>query len=121
MTYTIVVSNAGPSDVTGATVTDTLPAALTNVSWTCIPAGGASCTAGPIAGNIADSVNIPVGDSVTYTVTADVLASATGNLDNTASVSEPAGVTDPDLTNNSATDSDTEDAEADLAITKTDG
>src|SRR5262249_60365697 len=34
-TYTIVVSNNGPSDVTGATVTDDPPVTLTNVSWPC--------------------------------------------------------------------------------------
>ena len=62
-----------------------------------------------------------MGDSATYTVTADVLASATGNLDNTATVTAPAGTTDPDGTDNSATDSDTLDAQADLGITKTDG
>ena len=37
VTYTIVVSNAGPSSVTGATVTDTLSASLVNATWTCIP------------------------------------------------------------------------------------
>ncbi len=35
LTYTIVVTNAGPSAVTGATVSDTLPAQLTGASWTC--------------------------------------------------------------------------------------
>ena len=35
VTYTITVGNAGPSDVTGATVTDTFQASLTNVTWTC--------------------------------------------------------------------------------------
>ena len=40
---------------------------------------------------------------------------------NTATVTAPAGVTDPTPGNNSATDSDTLGASADLAITKTDG
>ena len=34
-TYTITVANAGPSAVTGASVADTFPAALTGVTWTC--------------------------------------------------------------------------------------
>ena len=34
ITYTIVVTNAGPSDVTGAIVNDTFPATLTSISWT---------------------------------------------------------------------------------------
>ena len=33
-TYTIVVTNHGPSFVTGATVTDAFPAAITNANWT---------------------------------------------------------------------------------------
>ena len=35
-TYTITITNtAGPSDAIGATVTDTFPATLTGVTWTC--------------------------------------------------------------------------------------
>ena len=43
LTYTIVVSNPGPSTVTGATVTDAFPAAFTGVTWTCAPASGSAC------------------------------------------------------------------------------
>ena len=39
LTYTITVSNAGPSDAVGATVSDTFPAVLTNATWTCTPVG----------------------------------------------------------------------------------
>src|SRR5206468_8666228 len=34
-TYTIEVSNAGPSDVTNARVQDALPPALSGFGWTC--------------------------------------------------------------------------------------
>src|SRR5262249_59186033 len=34
-TYTITVTNAGPTAVEGAGVTDAFPAALTGVTWTC--------------------------------------------------------------------------------------
>ena len=34
LTYTVVVSNNGPSDVSGAEIVDTLPSALTNVTYT---------------------------------------------------------------------------------------
>ncbi|MFL6198393.1 MAG: ExeM/NucH family extracellular endonuclease [Thermoanaerobaculia bacterium] len=118
VTYTITASNAGPDAVTGGTVTDNFPGILT-CTWTCVGAGGGTCTAsGP--GNIGDTVNLPVGGSVTYTASCTIAASALYTLDNTASVSGGA-VGDPDMSNNSATDTDTLTPQADLAITKTDG
>jgi uncharacterized repeat protein (TIGR01451 family) len=119
VTYTITASNAGPSNATGATVADTFPASLT-CTWTCVGTGGGTCTAAG-SGNLNDAVNLPSGGSVTYTASCTVSASATGTLSNTATVTAPAGVTDPAPGNNSATDSDTLAAQADLSITKTDG
>jgi uncharacterized repeat protein (TIGR01451 family) len=105
-TYTIVASNAGPSAVTGATVADTFPATLT-CTWTCAGSGGGTCTAAG-SGNINDTaVNLPAAGSVTYTATCTVSGSATGTIANTATVAAPAGVTDPNPANNTATDSDT--------------
>lgn len=103
--YTIVASNAGPDAAVGATVADTLPAALTNPSWTCTAAGGGACTASG-SGGINDTVNLPAGASVTYTLTATVASTATGTLTNTATVTPPAGTVDPTPGNNMATDSD---------------
>ena len=119
LTYTIVVSNGGPSHAPGAVVTDVFPAPLAGVVWTCAGTGGATCTAGG-AGNINDTVNLPAGDAVTYTATGTVPASATGTLSNTATVAAPAGVPDPNPANNSATDVDTLAPQADLGISKTD-
>nr|WP_312986705.1 DUF11 domain-containing protein [Comamonas koreensis] len=102
VTYTVTASNAGPVEATGATVTNTLPAALTDATWTCVGAGGGTCSASG-SGNINDTVNLPVGASVTYTVTAKVAANATGSLASTASIAAPAGIDDPTPANNSAT------------------
>ncbi|HEV7508576.1 MAG TPA: IPTL-CTERM sorting domain-containing protein [Thermoanaerobaculia bacterium] len=119
VTYTITASNAGPSNATGATVADTFPASLT-CTWTCAGAAGGTCTASG-TGNINDTVNLPNGGSVTYTASCNISAAASGSLSNTATVTAPAGVTDPTPANNSATDVDGLGATADLAITKTDG
>jgi uncharacterized repeat protein (TIGR01451 family) len=119
VTYTITASNAGPSNATGATVADTFPASLT-CTWTCVGAGGGTCTASG-SGNVNDTVNLPVSGSVTYTASCTISAAATGSLVNTATVTAPAGVTDPTPGNNSATDTDALGASADLSITKTDG
>ena len=35
LTYQIVVTNNGPSDVTGAQVLDTIPSSLTGSTWIC--------------------------------------------------------------------------------------
>ncbi len=119
VTYTITASNAGPNNATGATAADTFPASLT-CTWTCVGAGGGTCTAAG-SGNISDTVNLPVGGSVTYTASCAIAPGATGSLVNTATVSTPAGISDPTPANNSSTDTDTLAAQANLAITKTDG
>jgi uncharacterized repeat protein (TIGR01451 family) len=121
VTYTIVVTNNGPSNANGATVTDTFPAGLTGVTFTSVAAGGATGNTASGSGNISETLNMPGGSSVTYTVNATVSPSATGSLTNTATVTAPAGVTDPTPGNNNATDTDTLTPTADLSITKTDG
>jgi uncharacterized repeat protein (TIGR01451 family) len=119
VTYTITASNAGPSSATGATVADTFPAFLT-CTWTCVGAGGGTCTASG-SGNINNTVNLPGGGSVTYTASCTISASATGTLSNTATVATPAGVSDSNPANNSGTDSDSLGASANLGINVTDG
>src|SRR5204862_456621 len=121
ITYTIVVSNAGPSTATGASVVDTFPASLTGATYTAVQTGGATGFTASGSGNINDTVTLPVGSTITYTATATLSASATGTLSNAATVSAPAGVTDPTPANNTATDTDVLTPTADLRITKTDG
>ncbi len=50
---------------------------------------------------------MPPGSTITYTVVGTVNVNATGQLSNTASITPPAGTTDPTPNNNSATDVDT--------------
>lgn len=119
VTYTVTAANAGPSDANGVFVDDMMPATLT-CNWTCVGAGGGTCTASG-AGNINDTVNLPAGASVIYTAACAVSPSATSTIVNTATVSPPPTVVDPNSGNNAATDSDTVMASADLSITKTDG
>lgn len=115
-TYTLVASNAGPSNAPGATVADTFPASCTSVAWTCSGASGGTCTASG-NGNLSDTVNLPVGGSVTYTAICAVSAAASGTLSNTATVTVPAGVTDLTPGNNSQTDTTTILAPGALTIT----
>jgi uncharacterized repeat protein (TIGR01451 family) len=107
VTYQIVATNNGPSAVTNATVTDTLPAQLENAQWACVAAGGGSCGAASGNGNFTTTVNLPVGATATFTLQASVVAgSGSGTLSNTASISVPGGVTDTNTTNNAGVDTD---------------
>ena len=121
LTYSITVGNAGPTAVTGAQVADTLPLDFIGATWTCSAAGGAVCAVAAGSGDIATTVDLPVGGSATFAVSGTVSASASGNLVNTATVTAPAGVGDPSPADNSSTDSDAVILLADLSITKSDG
>jgi LPXTG-site transpeptidase (sortase) family protein len=122
LTYAITVTNNGPSDAPGALVTDNIPSQFTSWSWACtMLSGGASgCDPYSGSGNFSDTVNLPAGASITYTVSASVASSATGNLVNTVTVAAPAGVTDPNSGNNTASDTDTQNSQAAISVTKDD-
>jgi len=95
VTYTITVTNAGPSSASNVSVTDTLPATLTHVSSTSTQG---SC------GFTSPTVTCAVGTLLnggTATITIIATANTAGTISNTASVS--ATDSDPNVTNNSAT------------------
>lgn len=107
LTYTITVSNAGPSNATNVTLNDTAPANITfgTVAVASVPAGISTCLPAPTATTIACAGwNIPVGMTVTVTVPATLSASATAgaSIANTASTST--ATLDATGANNSATD-----------------
>ena len=97
ITYTIVVTNNGPSAATGASFSDPMPAGVVvKGTPTCATTSGAA-----VCGSVAVSTTIPQtvtstlgtfpnGSSVTFTITAT--AAAAGTYVNTASIADPAGV-----------------------------
>src|SRR6202034_3732912 len=89
--------------------------AIASDTWTATGSGGATGYSASGTGNIGDSLTIPAGGSVTYTVTAAIRSSATGTLVNTATASAS------DASTVTATDSDSLSPHATLGITKTDG
>jgi uncharacterized repeat protein (TIGR01451 family) len=120
-TYTIVVGNGGPSYVTGAAVKDTFPSTFTGVTFSATQTGGASGFTVSGSGNIKNTVTMPPGSSITYKATGKLSAAATGTVSDSASVTGPSGITDPNLANNSATDTDNITIKADLKVTVSDG
>ena len=119
ITWQLVVANAGPSAANSATFSDTLPAGVSGVSASCgTPTGGASCGPVNVAGtNVSGAIpTLPAGGSVTITINAT--APGSGPLVNDARVDPPAGATDPNPGNNTASTT-TNVPQADLAIVKT--
>jgi len=116
--YTLVVTNGGPDGDPAARVLDTPPGSG-SCTWTAAPQGGAS---GAIsgAGALNETIDLPAGASMTYSLTCPIDPDASGTLVDTASVDSL--LDDPDPADNTAIDDDTVVSfEADLAITKTDG
>jgi uncharacterized repeat protein (TIGR01451 family) len=105
-TYTITVTNTGLENLNGAVVADTFPAQVQSVTYTATGKGGATgFSAG--SGNISQSLNLPPNSSVTYKATGFINGNSGTVVSNTANVSVPAGVSDPNTADNTATDKDT--------------
>ena len=110
VTYTLTVTNAGPSHATAVQVTDALPAGVTYQSDDC----GGSASGGTWTWNVG---SLSVGSTATCHLRVTVDPAATGSLDNTARVT--AGTPDPDATNNQVTQTTALAPSADLSLSKT--
>ena len=107
ITYTLVVTNAGPSTVATLLLTDNLPAGIVNplYAW---DSGAYSSTT-----HTWSNLDLATGGRITLTVTGAVIGTQSVDLTNTATVT-PTDASDPNPDNNRATDLNL--AEADLAV-----
>src|SRR5438874_3726285 len=62
-TYTIVVTNVGPSNIAGAVINDSFPSTFTGVTYTASQTGGASGFTAAGSGDIHNTVAMPAGRS----------------------------------------------------------
>jgi uncharacterized repeat protein (TIGR01451 family) len=117
-TYSVVVANAGPSQVTGVALTDTAPTGMTLGAWTCAGSGGASCPAASGSGNLAvTGITLPRNGSLTYSLAASYALTATADpIVNTASITVPAAANDPDTDDHSSSSSKTRVVATDLSL-----
>ena len=116
ITYTVTVTNNGPSDAANVSLTDTLPADTTFVSisqdsgpaFSCGGTGPVICTIDPL----------PAGETATFTIVLHVSPSAASgsSIVNTADVSTT--TSDPNSGNDSSTSTATVVVEADVSVVK---
>jgi len=121
ITYTIVVTNGGPSATTGLDLTDTLPAEVINATWTCVATAGSSCGAASGSGNLNLTANLQVNGRVTIIVLGLINSTTpSGLFSNSADVTPPGGTTDPNPSNNTTPAvTTTVTLESDLSLSKT--
>ncbi|MEO1392830.1 MAG: DUF11 domain-containing protein [Cyanobacteria bacterium J06634_5] len=107
LTYTIAVTNDGPSDEAGITLQDNVPASLTGVNWSCSitsdVAGSIANSCGDASGTgnvINTTLNLNNQAVATYTITGTLSSSASGTITNSATAIRNLDITDPDLSNN---------------------
>ncbi|MEO1400354.1 MAG: DUF11 domain-containing protein [Cyanobacteria bacterium J06635_1] len=115
VTYTITVTNQGPTDAADIPLLDFVPSELNNVSWRCqisVPSGGLDdCQTVTGSGNTINTrLSLGAGGTAEFTVEGTLLPTPPGTLTNTVVVgsrdrNEAApGITDPVMANNTASD-----------------
>ena len=115
LTYTATVSNAGPSDATGVTVTLPLPIGTSLVSGSV--SGGGSCAGSPVVCTVTGS--IASGAPRTATIVVAVAPSVLNGTVLSATATVGSSSTDPNAANNSVSTTTTVSAIANLALTFT--
>jgi uncharacterized repeat protein (TIGR01451 family) len=123
LTYTVTVTNAGPSDAQTVQLTDAIPANTTFVS-AMQTSGPAFTLMTPPAGGTgtvtATAATLAAGATATFTLVVNVNATALqgSTITNTSTVSS--STTDTNAANNSDTETTSVNAQADLSVVKVD-
>jgi uncharacterized repeat protein (TIGR01451 family) len=97
-TYTIVVTNDGPSFLAGGLVNDPLPVQVASATWTVSYTGAGSGGVGPDSGSgsiVDKQINLAVGGTATFTIVCQISTTALGDMINTVTVTPPPGAGDP--------------------------
>lgn len=122
-TYVVTVTNNGPLGVSAAILSDPAVSGLTKTAVTCSGTPG-ECASPPTVSQLESGSFAlpPLASGQTYQILVTVTVTASsGSVSNTATIAVPAGTTDSNSANNSATDTDAVNAVASLLITKSNG
>jgi LruC domain-containing protein/uncharacterized repeat protein (TIGR01451 family) len=107
--YTVRVTNNGSATATGVKLVDSAVTGLVLDSVACSPAGGNTCVTPPLLADLTGAgVTLPTlapGQFYEILLTATVTATS-GSVTNIATITPPAGSTDSNLENNTASDTD---------------
>jgi hypothetical protein len=105
--YRIVVSNPGPAAVIGARIADDIGGGTDFIAanWTCAALAGAACPVTEAGSGALDiHVDLPAQSSVEIVFAATADGGSEDPVSNTVSLTPPAGINDPNLANNVASD-----------------
>ncbi len=89
VTYTVTVTNNGPVAATPVGLAVPVPAGLSGVTFTSTASGGASGNTASGSGPVSDTLTLPDGASVTYTIIGTVSAPAGATVKLTATATPP--------------------------------
>lgn len=120
ITYSVTVTNSGPSNATTVSLTDAVPTNTTFVSATQTSGPTFNCVNPPFGGTGTITCTIPTLTAsalATFSFTFSVSPAATGSIDNTANIST--ATTDPTPGNNTSLVSAIVTQSANLGVTKT--
>ncbi|RFS20711.1 DUF11 domain-containing protein [Chitinophaga silvatica] len=116
--YTVIVTNNGPSNATGITISDIVPSTLQNVIWSAVGNGNATITSSRNGTgnniNLKGDIEAGTGNNITITIQGTVDPAFNGKITNTAIVAPLPGTG----TTDSATKITTVNRLPQLAITK---
>lgn len=100
--YSVQIANIGPTETASAEIEVAFDPQLEGVSWTCTNPDGEACPTPDGIGGIRESVELPVGSTLLYAVTAQLPAEAVGDITTAGSARLSDGRQDIGSENNSA-------------------
>lgn len=121
VSYTVTAHNVGPNASDPSRLAVDVPQALQDVTWTCSAPAGSACASDAGSGDVDVPVTLPRDGAATVTVTGQLPAGATGELESVATIATPPGLADVDETDNvSRASAEVTDAPAPVARITTD-